>query len=536
MKTMVINTQERAVSTDVNRLQKFIGRDVSEVLRQLFTTSNSFENPGVEALFSGTTPLPAEILGGLLVKPQTNSLNLLIDAGVLAAYVNDGEADESSLKLINDAGVTLPGSLVMTTNASGSIRIDVIECSIDSTPTLVTDNRDIFNTITGLFQASTVTKEKEARLTFRVRTGTPGAGMPVHQAGWLPLAVASVPDGATTCNDMTFWDVRPLIADRERSAFVGDSTMLPRLLDNNTLFLRVSAGSALLNGQFRATLRGRMLGGYFRRGTPGTDADSIDVADADNQEGSGTIAEPLTGHAFLYACTPKGLPRWAMYAPHPAARLPRSPVGLLVTSYVSPDPSGAPSAVVALPDSTGLGGDVEVEEAVCVAIIPSSRSAEGAWFPYNGPRREARVRQDDTYQPTLVSAAVSSGLYDFTITEDFWPANAKFLHVRIRADFEVPTVSGIDGLTRLYVWPGAVSGAGKMVLHDGGGRIALTNSSVGSETYNISRVYRIPRPCLDPAAAPASFVARFEVPTSAIFGSSPTPQTYASMDLIGWEL
>ena len=148
-KALVINGLERAVSTDVNRLQSFAGAGLAEVLRALQNTSQ-----GVDGLFAadaqpalGGSPLSGEVHSGYVVRLVPGTLNLTVDSGV--AYVlpaTDSDPDSSAYKQVRDPGVNSGSPLVITPNTSGAIRIDVVECSYSlNARNAGTDNRDAYS-------------------------------------------------------------------------------------------------------------------------------------------------------------------------------------------------------------------------------------------------------------------------------------------------------------------------------------------------------------------------------------------------------
>lgn len=364
---MQLNTQERALSTDVNRLQKFVAFDQGEFFRYLLSTQVNddldaaavvTESAGLEA------PMRAEVINGLTVRPQSGSRDLLIDPGVLYALSPDGDPDASNYKFVRDPGVPLLGALTMTANASGSIRIDIIECQVTNL-VIEEDNRDFFDSVTGLFTASTVTKATEGRLVYRVRMGTPGGGFPGAVAGWLPLAVALVADTSTTNDNIVFWDVRPTLNDRiYGSAPVTLARPRPWVNDQALNFATLTTGRGIVE----AHLNGRRVGGRIRSGndlgpTLTADSDLIDLTNAINLE-AGFTQLTLTD-SYVYLCTPFGLPRWARYTTGPANRKPRSPRGIPIRSMVPPDLNGRPSSPIPMPASWG-SGVVAVTDAVCI--------------------------------------------------------------------------------------------------------------------------------------------------------------------------
>jgi len=223
-KNVVINTRERAVSLDINRLQKFMGRDLTDYFRFMFdaVTQHDLEGGGTSVLGAAVTnPLRGIILNGLTPKPEIGGVNVTIDAGI--ALLVDPESplnsDDGPYKFVSSAGVSAPGTLTLTPNASGSTRIDIIECQrVQNDPaTKEVDNRDIYDVATGLFNATTVDKAYRDGLTFRIRTGTPGGGFAGvgTVSGWLPMTVCRVPNGTVSWDTVDLWDVRPLASDLE---------------------------------------------------------------------------------------------------------------------------------------------------------------------------------------------------------------------------------------------------------------------------------------------------------------------------------
>lgn len=427
-----INTQERAVSSDINRLQQFANQDEAELFRFLMNVRTDEDDPGVSVEDASLgTPLGFEIANGLLVKPQAGTLSLFVDAGVAYAMSPDAIADDSNYKYVRDAGVAGVGLLLMTVNASGSTRIDVIECRPNPVELVVADSRDIFNPATGLFSATSVTKELSARLEYRVRAGTPGSGMPALASGWCPLAVASVPDGTATNDTITFWDVRPLVGDRARAPMA--TMVATRLLEADWSYERVDASNVNFRGTASGIVKGRRVGGPLENGVPGTGVAFVNVMDPVNQD-TGTIAEPLTANTcvFLYLATPFGLPRWARYTDGPTGRIPRGSRGIPMSSLTTPNYDGSPAAELVLPASTGLGATT-TPDAICVGMAVASSTG---------------VINDEGFCANRVVTGVTAiaGAYnvldsascDFHVTDAIWPPNAKALV----ASFQVQATIG----------------------------------------------------------------------------------------------
>src|SRR5271165_5418955 len=104
-KQMVINTQERAVSTDINRLQAFQGATDGESWRALQNTYQGNEDADGGCLYVPRgvqgNPSYADVHAGFQVQPQIANLNLLVSAGVARLYDPDviPSTDDSQYKV-----------------------------------------------------------------------------------------------------------------------------------------------------------------------------------------------------------------------------------------------------------------------------------------------------------------------------------------------------------------------------------------------------------------------------------------------------
>ncbi len=439
MKKMVINTQERAISPDINRLQDFKAKDIAELWRYLADVTENFDlTPGVITEFSALgTPMRAEVINGLMVEPSVGSLTLDIKPGLLFAIAPDAGLDDSNYKFVSSVGLPVAGGISMTANPGVSTRIDVIECSIADTIT-ETDNRDIFNPSTGLFVAASKTKARAGTLVFRVRAGTPGAGFPGSVSGWLPLMVARVP-AATVSNDtMTFWDVRPLVSDRVRGLSAGEHEV-PVWGDMN--FRVQSGGSGAtpsnLEGYCRVGYRGRWLGGTLRRGTKGpSDTGSVDLRNVDVQEGAG-ITSVVGAPYYIYLLIPFGLPRWSRYTEFGVGfRRPRSPNGIMVVSVVPPDARSRPSTAITLP--TGLGFSSTTTDGVCISSSFQYLNGFGGFYTHN--RKTLLTDTLATITNTVVpSLSLIFRAYVVPITH--FPPNATAIYAKSRIVLQSPNTA-----------------------------------------------------------------------------------------------
>lgn len=354
MRHLQINPQERAISNDINRAQKFKERDVMELLRQWLCPRTTWEeDAGVaEAPASVGAPPFAEVINGLVVRPLNGTFSLAVDGGIVI-MVDVPLADGSAAHYMRDDGVPLTAPLTVGPNAGPGSRVDLVECALAAADETVSDSRDVFDPTTNLFTAASLPKEVQRRLQYRVRAGTPGSGVPALQAGWLPLAAVLTPVGALSLNDCTLWDVRPLLSDR-----VNQGPLAVSEVQGDNLWLDLTGPLTAVKGHAKVAHNGRWLGGELKRGSPGADgANGVDFSDATN--GSTTFPAMWT----IYLVTPGGLPRWVRYtlSTDPGTRRPRGCRGIPIISDIQPDADGKPLTAIALPVT--FGGMASTREA-----------------------------------------------------------------------------------------------------------------------------------------------------------------------------
>ncbi len=437
-KTLVMNTRERALSTDINRLQAFAARDRAQLARFFFNDQRQsyLLTPGLSKQYvGGETPLVGDVYGGLMVDPQTTSL--LITPGELGCLFPDPDitTDDSPYMLIDDPGVQVAGLLTFTATGGGGTRVDLVECRPIST-ILESDSRDIFNPATGLFSPSSVTKVQVFRLQYRLRLGTPGAGMPALAAGWLPLAVAVVTNASADFTTVDFWDVRPLVEDRVKPQ-LGSAGHYP--VTSLSAGTSVSGGETDLGGFSLASYNGYLAGGTIRTSTPspgtfgGTGIDDGDFAflnlsNAGNQESGFThAAQQLNA---VVACFPAGLPRWVRYSQTALGggfgRVPRASRGILVLAKI-------PNA------TTTAGGFMQPTIPVfgaspgVVLYVTNSNTAGTDFAPTNG--NGGWILTNDPI--SIASSSISGNNPRWSINAVLlrYPPQAKSLRVAVEINF-----------------------------------------------------------------------------------------------------
>lgn len=376
-KEVVFNTLEEVISPDLNRAQKFKGADVAEMMRYLINVSggtDDLDSGGIATEYASLeSPLRAEIINGFQVHPTIGDIRFSIDPGVLFALNPDGAPDDSNYKYVHDFGAPLSSALTIATNSSGSARVDIIGATVNfATPEV--DSRNLFNPTTGLFTPSAISKAAAGALTYSVVQGTPGSGLPVVPAGFLPLCVAYVPNGSVNNDACSFYDVRPLVSDRAYG-LSNLGTFTSRLLRSDYFIDVISVPThAWMSGLSEAVLNGRRVGGILQSGSPVATQTvptalgqtyGIDLSDAHNAELGYTGV--TSGISFLYFVLPGGLPRWARYTPASSGvRKPAGPRGIVTMSNKAPSNpiTGAPPSAI-----TVQGLNAATLNAVCFGII-----------------------------------------------------------------------------------------------------------------------------------------------------------------------
>ena len=445
---IVVNPLERAVSTDIMRGQNFSACVLAEILRAM--TDTNFQNDDVlagggyaQTLFQGN-PLDGQILGGFVFSPTNAGTGATVGPGVACVYDPDStqSSDDSQFKMVDDPGTSL---LALTPNAGPGIRIDVVEMArVQPDNVIETESRDVFNTVTGIFGAATVTKVTQGQFQYRIRVGTQGFGWPGTAQGWLPIAVLSVPSGTTTWDTVTIWDVRPLVTDSVFGLANLQQNMPRRTKLLHSTFIDSGSSIFQLNGIIEATLGRYRLGGQLRRGSPGTDYNQayVDFTDTANQESGMSLALVGSHLVFMYLIKPFGLPRWARYTDAAGGpRTARSPRGIPLLSFIKPSHVlGTAQGPITFPSIFGFGStQAQSYEAVCVGALTYGRGSlngevtSGKWTSCITPPTS---QAPSSYTPN----ATNPTAINFTLTENTdYPAGA----TRLRLLFAMTVIPNV---------------------------------------------------------------------------------------------
>ncbi len=437
------NEREQVVSSDWNRDAQLTGRTLGGALQALLgAMPYSFWNhPGAAALqsapFTGVAGvgayLAADVLGGLMVNVN-NSAYLLVGAGALGVADPAADSFDSSYGIVVDPGVTTTDVLTFTANASGQVRWDLVECRPVDT-VISTESRNVLNEGTGAWVPTLIPKRKAGRLQYRIRTGTPGSGVPSPDPLWCPLAAIHVNSGASGFTQCDAYDLRPLVSDRcpmpERRLV--DSTWTPdcRPVDGQAWSLYGSADT--FHGGIVAHGFGYWAGGLFKRSTPTSLAD-FGVATTDfvaSNIANQTLGLVTSGDAVysVVAHFPQGFPRWVRYqqVAGSVGRIPAGPRGIL---WLQAGHAAGANGVVVFggtpPAVAGLGA------VPCPGVLISyTHTASGGWYPFHqsGPVWQAAISGDVAF--TIAGSGGEATLLRGTNI----PPQAREVMVLVRATF-----------------------------------------------------------------------------------------------------
>lgn len=356
-KRLVLNLRERITSADFNRLQSIAAAEKAGLLRALYddVLGDWYTKGGLQTpVTSSANRATGDVYGGLMVQPD-NASYYLVTPGVAGILEPSGLGfDDNPYRVVVDPGVTTAGVLPFTANTSGQSRWDVVECApVDRM--LTQETRSIFNPSTGIASPVLVDKERAGQLTYYVRTGTPGAGIPVDIAagnGRLPLAVVHVPNGSTSLLTSDVYDVRPLVRDRVRPSPVSAGTGNGYAPIQGAEYRVTNIGYNQFAGVAESEFNGYLAGGVLERSTPSTLAQFGSTAagggratgvNIDLAENMNTSLVYATDNVIsLVAVFPNNLPRFQRYSQVAigSGRIPTGPRGMLVVTKAAPSANG----------------------------------------------------------------------------------------------------------------------------------------------------------------------------------------------------
>lgn len=396
------NLYQADASRDVIRLQDIIAQGRNAALQALIPAELQgppISNPGLVRPFQAlpSDVIPHQIFSGLLVRPD-NSTFLTVDPGV-AAFYNPSftgiGADDSPWILVDDPGTTDPATLTYLSNAGPGVRWDIVECQAGADTVTEQATIPIFDPTAQQFNpTANQPVVSRSSITYRIRRGTAGGGIPDPDPNWCPLAAVHVRADSTSFANSDVYDIRPLNYERSyRSA--GNPLQLPAGSTNERIVLREAAFSTFssggvnglaLAGYFLGDFGGYWSGGRITHNLPAANAGAFGDTNPSGPEFPGLNLEnalarsggfSLTANSVMVlgAFFPRGYPRWVRYSQSPIAantqRI-RSNTGLRF-------PFGPRGILMALAGADG-GGIVQRNGLISPAPLPAAMGeTANAW-------------------------------------------------------------------------------------------------------------------------------------------------------------
>ncbi len=535
-KRLVYNTRERLLSDDHNREQAFEAADVAALLARTFLPLYAGDR-GVSTLDETQgAPPTALIVDGLMFRPIDGSVNALVDAGTVVMSDPDvsPSGDDVPWKWVHFDGVEIAGQLQLTPNPGG-VRIDVVEFS-RTEEVVEYDNRDKFNTGTGLFDPVPVEKVRRGALVFRIRLGIVGSSFPGVVAGWVPIAVCRVPAVANDWDVVTVWDVRPLLADRRSPGpRVADDTprVTRQLLRSDLATIYSSSGATVrIFGIVEGELGEWRVGGLLGRSVPGTMADYVEATETAAQEGSG-VSFDADARWYLYALFPYGLPAWRRYSdPGVGGRVPAAHRGIAVVSKKPPRFTGRPSEIIYPPNSTSLQNGAYALQTHPTLCLTAGSTSGAPFTPLpRGIVADGSIIHSifgETPKPADTITA-SAATFALTAHADF-PDNARAIHVRIAYIWAASGADSLFGLSEVLRISDALGTASPLLIQAGSTTPIRSAAGFGFEGVFTARVP------LDPyrdEAGPRAFELEWQFGGNLPAGVTINPVT---IEVFGWEI
>jgi len=542
------NTRERVISTDFNRAQAFGYGYANEFLReQILTPVDDEFFAGVTFTTTGSTTLAVDVtapaapdagvvLNGLMVLVPISATSVLITPGTLVVIDPEGVTGSSDptpaspddgpgpARTVYSAGVNTLGALAWTANPGPSIRVDVVECQRTNI-VAETDNRDIFNPATGLFNPASVTKVTAGDLTFRIRQGVAGSGVPAPALGWFPLAIISAPASSSTLDACYIWDVRNLASDFadgnvNRQNLYAYTDRMQAIVDTRT-----ASGEARFSGISTGVFAGRRFGGRL--------VDPVALLPYRDLLNSTQALEPgfpstANRPYYVYAAMPGGYTRWAAYTansqPGAGGRVPVGFRGVLVMSQTPPTPGfGTPSIAIGMPSAWGLGAGTY--NAVCIGA--GMVNSAGVVASYNASNANINLASGGP----AVSATIAAPVASVTLTPSVhYPANAR--SVRIAYALQGTGASALAVMNvGIVVSLTNAAGAVMAFLSTQSCTYTATNGGV----VNYVGTVDCPLPDYTATAAPAQSI-RIELVSTLVYGSTADTLASGAVSVLGWTL
>lgn len=393
--SLLFNSLERALSSDLNDTESIAARYLAELLR--YTQSSKIVGDDTESI-ANVVP------GGLAVTPSGSDVQvgtgvLLQDSASLAPA--PGTYDSTYRMARNSA------PLVVVMPAPGVETYYLVEAQMVEVTTLSTI-RDVFNVGTQTFVPTLVAKVRERRIATQVIAGTPPQAPAPSGGNWVPLAVVRRPGGGGAVVSSDIFDVRRRAEyGRERPIFAKLD-----LLQLVTVSTPLTPSNAIL---LSAQIDGA-------RGVRAADAFNLDVSGAAVIDPTSVLAANQWSYLYLVPWSALGLtPRVSV----------NDRQGVLVLSTVAPiAETRLNSAVLNLPAPWNVA-PAGVGVAYCAGALRRNAANTG-WIPMFDNLGAAVLRDFGGLSTSGTSAPAAAS---FALAADlgalgWWPGHARAMRLR----------------------------------------------------------------------------------------------------------
>lgn len=305
------STREQLLSTDLNTIQRFVSRDVLNVLLGLL---------GVNGVGVVSDEIRLGVIDGLRVTIGTaNPPTVIVSAGRCLGFDVSGTPEATTQDSLYRLGEQTNGSTQTLSLAAlpvGVDRIDLIE-AVPVYDTITTESRNIYDNATGLFAPALVPKQQRPGIDYVVTSATAAIGtvpfIPAFTPGRVPIAAVLVTAAGGAAR---VYDLRK---------FLATTTDLHGLVAGGTFWTGIKgiATTSIVIGPFEAYVNGVRVRQEGQRTYT-----TLSRMDA----GAGFINNRFV---FVYCAIPAGA---SLYDPVADA------IGEIIISTQAPSETGRPSA------------------------------------------------------------------------------------------------------------------------------------------------------------------------------------------------
>ena len=437
MDKVIINARERPYGPDINDLQSLIGRTFSNFMRYAHSTAVN----GDSALAS------ARACYGLAMTATPGSQTYVtVSPGALMHLSQTLAPAPGALDSPYRIGL-LRNTLDVALPSPGSATWYLLEAQVSEATT--SEQRDILNATTGVFESTLVTKRAEYSITTQWVAGT-ASQIPVPSFGdWVTIGAVLVQVGGTVLDDADAIDLRPLAILRAGNTRQGWS--------------RTASVPVLRTDATPPSLATRQIRLAVDKATTNQDSSGygggldLSVNDANSSlnpidPSSASVLDPATTISastwyYLYLCP------WYDVAPLTSRQGASYARGVIVLSAVAPDAEGLfNGADITLPAPFG-NYTVPEFQAPCIGALRSN-AANNGWCPMSGGNGEFVMTR-----VTGGNAQVTGGGTSLTLPATLYPAHAKTVKWFVRVTITTPVAPvlianeiGATGLTLGQGW------------------------------------------------------------------------------------